>query len=228
MLRSALILCVGALLCSAALLPQNAGTRPAAAEAGNAPYAIGDEVDAAIALKDVTGKTWTLGDFRKTEEREGKIVVLDFWSISCPVSVGYEARMKAFHADCAKKGVVFLAIDPNHTEVDADADDPYGRIKAYVKKAEVGFPVLVDHGNVVADRFGAKTTPHLFVIDREGKLRYTGALDDDSAGKKAKKGEKVQTYAADAVAALLAGKAPETSSTPPVGCSIKRVKRAAQ
>jgi peroxiredoxin len=97
-----------------------------------------------------------------------------------------------------------------------------------VKKAEVTFPVLVDQGNVVADRFSAKTTPHLFVIDREGKLRYTGALDDDSNGKKQKAGEKVETHAADAVAALLAGKAPETSSTPPVGCTIKRVKKGEQ
>jgi thiol-disulfide isomerase/thioredoxin len=228
MLRPALILSVGALLCSAALLPQNQGTKPDAPSAKNTPFAIGDKVDPAIALKDVTGKAWTLGDFQKTEEREGKIVVLDFWSINCPVSVAYEARMKAFHADCAKKDVVFLAIDSNHSEVDLDADDPYARIKAYVKKAEVSFPVLIDRGNVIADRFSAKTTPHLFVIDREGKLRYTGALDDDSNGEKEKAGEKVETHAADAVAALLAGKAPETSSTPPVGCTIKRVKKAEQ
>jgi thiol-disulfide isomerase/thioredoxin len=127
MLRPALILCAGALLCSAALLPQNQGSKPSDK---NTPFAIGDKVDGAIALKDVTGKTWTLGDFQKTEEREGKIVVLDFWSISCPISVAYEERMKAFHADCAKKDVVFLAIDSNHTEVDADANDPYARIKA--------------------------------------------------------------------------------------------------
>ena len=219
MIRPLLTLCLAALVTSATLLPT---------QDTNKPLAIGDTVDAKIALKDVDGKTWTLGDFRKTDEREGKVVVLDFWSIQCPVSVRYEERMKAFAADCQKKGVVFLAIDSNHTEVDADADDPYARIKAYMKDAEVGFPVLVDHGNKIADRFDAKTTPHLYVIDVEGKLRYTGALDDDSNGKKTKAGEEVETFAADAVAALLAGKAPEVSSTKPIGCSIKRVKRAAQ
>jgi thiol-disulfide isomerase/thioredoxin len=192
------------------------------------PFAIGDKIDPKIALKDVDGKTWTLGDFQKTAEHEGKVVVLDFWSIACPVSVGYETRIKKLAADCQKDGVVFLAIDANHTEVDADAAEPYARIKAYTKKAEVTFPILVDRGNVVADRFGGKTTPHIFVIDKEGILQYMGAVDDDSGMAKEKAGEMVKTYAADAVKAALAGKKPETASTPPVGCSIKRAPKAAQ
>ena len=156
------------------------------------------------------------------------MVVLDFWSINCPVSVRYEERMKKLHAFCEKKGVKFLAVNANHTEVDADAEDPYARIKKYVAKAEVKFPILIDRGNAIADRLSAETTPHLFIIDAEGKLRYQGALDDDSNGKKEKAGEPIQTYAVDAIQALLRGEAPAQSSTKAVGCSIKRVKKAAQ
>src|SRR5262245_17063554 len=194
----------------------------------NKPFAIGDKVDPKIALKDINGKTWTLGDFQKTAEREGKVVVIDFWSIQCPGSIAYEPRMKRFAAECEKQGVVFVAVAANYTELDEGAEDPYGRIRTYVKKAEVGFPILIDKGNIVADRFGGKTTPHLFVIDREGVLQYTGALDDDSKGEKEKAGGEVKRYAADAVAAILAGKKPEPATTPPQGCTIKRAPAAAQ
>jgi len=203
-----------------------AAAAPAATE--NKPFAIGDKVDPKIALKDIDGKTWTLGDFQKTAEREGKVVVLDFWSINCPISVAYEGRMKKLAAECEKQGVVFLAIDANHTELDEGAEDPYGRIRAYAKKAEVGFPILIDKGNVVADRFGGKTTPHIYVIDKEGVLQYMGAVDDDSKMDKEKAGGEIKRYAADAVAAVIAGKKPEPASTPPQGCTIKRVPPTAQ
>jgi thiol-disulfide isomerase/thioredoxin len=192
------------------------------------PYAIGEKVDPKISLKDLDGKAWTLGDFQKTAEREGKVVVLDFWSVQCPVSVAYEARMKAFAAECQKQGVVFLAINANHTELEEGAADPYGKIRAYAKQAEIPFPVLIDKGNAIADKFGGKTTPHLFVIDREGVLQYNGALDDDSKMAKEKAGEPIKHYAADAVAAVVAGKKPDPATTTPQGCSIKRVPPPAQ
>ena len=192
------------------------------------PYAIGEKVDPKISLKDLDGKAWTLGDFQKTAEREGKVVVIDFWSIDCPVSVAYETRMKKLAKACADQGVVFLAIDSNHTELDEGAEDPYARIRTYAKKAEVAFPILIDKGNVVADRFGGKTTPHIFVIDREGVLQYNGGVDDDSKMAKEKAGEEVQRYADNAIAAVLAGKKPDPATTKPQGCSIKRVPQAAQ
>jgi peroxiredoxin len=219
MLRNTLLALGAAALASAAFV---------SVEIAPKPYAIGDTVDAAIALKDLDGKTWTLGDFRKSEEREGQVVVLDFWSITCPVSVRYEERMKKIAATCKKKDVVFLAINANHNELDADAEDPLARIKAYAKKAEINFPVLIDHGNKVADLFGAETTPHVYVIDRAGVLQYMGAPDDDSSHKKEEAGEEVQTWAADAIEAVLAGKTPAHPSTTPQGCEIKRVKAAAQ
>src|SRR5256885_1805435 len=74
-------------------------------------YAVGDMVDPATAFVDLTGKT------RKLDEFKGKTVVLDFWSINCPVSKGYEMRLKKLFADFEKKNVVFLAVDANSDEV---------------------------------------------------------------------------------------------------------------
>jgi len=192
------------------------------------PLALGDTLDASMALPDIDGKTWTLADFRATEERAGKVVVLDFWSIQCPWSIKYEPRLKDLAARFADKDVVFLAIDANRTEVDAEAQDPYGRIRAYAKKAALPYPVLIDRGNRVADRLAARTTPHVFVIDRSGVLRYSGGIDDDPKGDKAASGEPVQAFVADALSAVLAGRSPDPASTKPFGCSIKRVKVARQ
>jgi thiol-disulfide isomerase/thioredoxin len=185
-------------------------------------FEVGKPVDATITLIDVDGKEHKLGDY------QGRIVVVDFWSIQCPVSRAYEERLNALHAKYGKEGIVFLAIDSNHTEIDKDADmkneDAYGRIREYRDEAKVKMPILVDRGNVVADRFNAQTTPHAFVIDKQGMLRYAGAIDSDQSGRK----DDATPYLANALDALLAGKEIEMASTKPVGCSIKRAEKGEQ
>lgn len=182
-------------------------------------FEVGKPVDATIALMDVDGRQHKLGDY------EGRIVVVDFWSIQCPVSRAYEERLNALHAKYGKEGVVFLAIDSNHTEIDKGADmkneDAYGKIREYRDEAEVKMPILVDRGNVVADRFNAQTTPHAFVIDERGMLRYAGAIDSDQSGRR----DDATPYLANALDSLLAGEEVEMASTKPVGCSIKRAEK---
>lgn len=203
---------------AAMVLAQEPGKpeKAAAKDAGTAKktFAVGSDVDATISLTDITGKTHTL------KEHQGKVVVIDFWSIQCPVSQAYEKRLKKLHEDYASKGVVFLAIDANHTEVDKGAADPFGKIKDYVKKNSIPYPILIDTNNVIADRFDAKVTPHVFIIDGKGKLRFAGAIDDDNDGTK---GDKATPFVRQALDALLAGKDPATSTTKPHGCDIKRV-----
>jgi thiol-disulfide isomerase/thioredoxin len=174
---------------------------------------VGDKTDPSIGLKDIDGKRHTLKDY------EGKIVVIDFWSVECPVSKAYEARFKALQDKYGKKGVVFLAVNANQTEVDAKAADPYVKIREYVTKEKVTMPILIDEGNVLADRFEAKVTPHVFIVDKAGKLVYSGLVDDDEKGTK---GEAATSYVAQNLDALLEGKPVPHKPTEPKGCKIAR------
>ena len=177
-------------------------------------FQVDKPVDLSLALTDLEGKKHTF------EQYLGKTVVVDFWSIKCPVSVRYEPRLKALLKKYAgNENVVFLAINSNYTELD-EGDDPYERIRKYVKDAKIPYPVLIDKENVVADRFGAKTTPHVFVIDGKGILRYAGGLDNDASVKKTKG---VETWAANAIAEVAAGKPVTLKNTKPLGCGIKRL-----
>lgn len=183
---------------------------PKAAEAKKA-YAVGDVVDPALAFVDLEGKPHTLKEYL------GKTLVLDFWSIECPVSKGYEARLTQLANDYSGKGVVFLAVDANSGEI---AEEGFAKIKEYAKDKKVPYTILIDKKNVVADRFDAQTTPHVFVIDDKGKLRYAGGVDDDESFKKDPKA--VKSFVREALDAVLAGKDPAQTTTKPHGCSIKR------
>ena len=87
-------------------------------------------------------------------------------------------------------------------------------VAEHVQQAGVNFLVTVDHGNKVTDMFGGTNTPHCFVIDRDGTLRYAGALDDDPRGAK---GAQATSYVRDAIEAVLAGKPVATPTTKPYG-----------
>ena len=160
-------------------------------------------------LTDLQGKTHTLSQYR------GKVVLLDFWSATCPVSARYEERLKAIATEYAAKGVVTLGIDANTTE---DA----ALIQRVVAERGVIFPILLDPGNTVADLYGGLTTPHVFLVDQQGRLVYQGAIDDEGLmGKRAV----TRQYLREALDAMLAGRPVPTPKTEPVGCSIKRVAR---
>jgi thiol-disulfide isomerase/thioredoxin len=194
--------------------PAGAQAAPGSQEKAK-PYEVGAEVDPELSFVDLEGKKHHLKEYL------GKIVVLDFWSIQCPVSQGYEARFKKLFADYAKKGVTFLMIDANHGELGA-RNNLFGKIAGYIKENEIPYPVLVDLNNVVADRFAAQTTPHVFILDAKNKLRYAGGVDDDFAFRKEEKD--VKCYVREALDALLAGKEPPQTKTTEHGCSIKRVR----
>lgn len=80
------------------------------------------------------------------------------------------------------------------------------------------YPVLIDAENSVANLYEAQTTPHAFVIDREGILRYRGAVDDITFRQR----QATRFYLRDAVEALLEGRLPELNETPAYGCTIVR------
>lgn len=78
----------------------------------------------------------------------------------------------------------------------------------------MNFLVTVDLGNKITDMLGGQSTPHCFVIDKDGVLRYSGALDDDPKGDK---GNKAKAYVRDAIQALRAGQTIRVATTKPYG-----------
>jgi len=127
---------------------------------------IGDLV-AGVELTDIDGAPHRLADYA------GEIVVLDFWSAECPWSAHYDGWLSQQAGVWARQGIHLLAIASNVNETAAF-------IREAVAERGIRFPVLLDHDCVVADLFGAVTTPHIFVIDPAGRLAYRGAIDDRS------------------------------------------------
>jgi peroxiredoxin len=152
------------------------------------------------------------GAEHKLSQYKGKIVVLEWTNPGCPfVARHYDKDTMAKSLEAmGSEEVVWLAIDSTKS-VTADS------AKEWKAKEGFPYPVLLDADGKVGKTYGAKTTPHMFVIDKEGKLAYSGAIDDDATGKV----EKPRNYVLEAVQALKDGKAPEVSNTDPYGCSVK-------
>jgi peroxiredoxin len=158
-----------------------------------------------FSLPDTDGKTQS---FKDLQGKNGTVVI--FLSAQCPVVKGYNARISQIAADYASKGINFIGINSNHTEtlewVKSNAAENYK------------FPVLIDKGNVFADKLGANVTPEAYYFDSKNVLLYHGAIDNDKSGKAI-----TTTYLKTAFDSALSGKPIEKTTANAVGCSIKRV-----
>lgn len=166
-------------------------------------------------LTDSKGVAHKLADYK------GKVVVLEWINLGCPyVKAQYGSRnMQTLQKACTDKGVVWLSVC-------SSAPGQQGNLSAAewnAKIAEHGIAstaVLLDESGVVGTSFGAKTTPHMFVVAADGTLAYNGAIDTANSTDPAAIA-KAQNYVAAAVDALLAGKPVATASTRPYGCGVK-------
>lgn len=145
----------------------------------------------------------------------GTLVV--FTCNTCPYAVAYEDRLVALAADLEERGYGMIAIQPNDTDV--KPDDGLEAMKERAEDKGFGFAYVIDEGQRVYPQFGATRTPHLFLLDAERRVRYIGALDDNTDADKA-----TRNYVLEAADALAAGEQPDPASTKAIGCSIK-VKR---
>lgn len=156
-------------------------------------------------MTDLEGNTVSLSSLA------GQVVVLNFCSHKCPFSAGSDPQFAELVNKYTPQGVVFLGIDSHYAT-------PREEIAQYAREADLPFPILKDENHAYADLTGAKRTPEIFIVDRDGKLAYHGAFDSrrgaNSPGSK--------TYTADALAALLAGEPIENPQTRAWGCTIKR------
>jgi peroxiredoxin len=159
-------------------------------------------------VKGIDGKEYTLESFK-----DAKAIVITFTCNNCPVAVAYEDRFIEFAKKTKEKGVAFLAINCNTSE----------NLAAMKQRAEEkGFPFVYayDETSDSGHKYGARVTPHIFVLDKDRKVAYRGSFDDKQDGP-------TKSYLADAVAAVIAGKKPELASTKAFGCGIKLKKKEA-
>lgn len=204
--------------CALAQDPPKPPAPPAPAPAADKVLGIGDELPKGLSFRTIDGKLQSIDALR------GKVVVMHFWSTTCPTEVVAEPKLNTLTTEFVDKGVVVLGIAANANELGSipeakefetkDADKlPYGKLRAKAKESKVNHAIVVDHEARLGRLLDAKTTPHCFVFDKEGKLQYQGALDDDAQGSKTNPTQ----YVRDAVAALLAGDKPGIPVTRPYG-----------
>lgn len=158
-----------------------------------------------FSLSAVNGGRVSLTDFR------GTLVVLTFWSAECPWSRRADVLLVYRSASWTPRGVQILGIAPNITETENE-------IVYEMERRGVRYPVLLDMEQAAANAYKAQTTPHFFVMDKRGIVRYAGALDDATF----KQPRPKLLYLDRAVTALLEGKPPDPAVTLPYGCAIVR------
>ncbi|MFO0893976.1 MAG: redoxin domain-containing protein [Phycisphaerales bacterium] len=160
-------------------------------------------------FKDLSGASHSLSEFA------GKTVVLEWTNPGCPVcrekfESGAVTKMMAA-AKKADPNTVFIFINSTNPGAGGSAD----ATAKYLKDNKVEAMAFFEADGTVGKMYGAKTTPHCFVIDPKGVLAYAGAIDD------AKDGNKGVNYVVAAVEAVKSGKAPAVASSKPYGCSVK-------
>jgi hypothetical protein len=143
---------------------------------------------------------------------DGRISVIVFTCNHCPYALAWHDRIVQAARDY--EDVRFLLINPNDAE--RYPADSFEAMKSRVADEDWPFPYLHDESQEVARAFGAKTTPDIFVLDGEGRLRYRGAPDADHRDQ-----SQGAAWLREALDALLAGEDPPQAETEPVGCSIK-------
>jgi len=164
------------------------------------PVKIGDLVPD-FSLPDLEGRIWRLSELR------GRMVIINFWSAECP----WAARADGLLAGLAEQyNCLLLTIAANANESDE-------LLSASAQERSLA-PVLLDRARLAADLLGAQTTPHLFLIDPTGILRYQGALDDVTFRQR----RATRSYLGEALAALKEGRNPDPAETSAYGCTIVR------
>lgn len=141
---------------------------------------------------------------------DGKLSVVVFTCNGCPYARAFEPRIIELAKQYQSKGVAFYAINPND-----DARYPVETM-AEMSKHPYPFPYLKDGDSSIARAYGARVTPHVFVVDKSGTVRYRGYVDDS-----AKPEERRTTGLTNALDELLDGKPVANNATRAFGCSIK-------
>ena len=155
---------------------------------------------------------------RLADLKDKKAVAVVFLGTECPLSNAFLPELSRLHKEFGPRGVQFLGINSNR-------QDTLAAVADHARKHELPFPVLKDAGNAVADRFGAQRTPEVFVLTPAGSIVYRGRIDDQFGIGYYRPGKPTRRDLAEALTAVLAGKAVTKPTTPVAGCLIGRVVR---
>ncbi len=160
-------------------------------------------------------ENFTLPDLSGAEQSFDKLkgkngAVLVWVSAQCPVVKAYNERINQVADELKTKGINLIGINSNATE-------SLDWVASSAKEVGYKFPVLIDKGNVLADKLGASVTPEFYYFDNENVLLYHGALDNDRSGRNV-----TINYLRDAFDSTLNKQPIKTSKTNAFGCSIKR------
>jgi peroxiredoxin len=169
----------------------------------------------AFTVADSSGKTRSLADFA------GKVVVLEWWNPECPfVGKHYgSGNMQKLQKEWTARGVVWLTVSSSAPGKQGYVDG--ARADALMKeKGGAATAVLLDHEGEVGRAYGAKTTPHMFIVDAKGKVAYAGGIDDKPSTDRADVAS-ARNHVSAALAEVLAGKPVAIPSSPPYGCGVK-------
>jgi peroxiredoxin len=180
----------------------------------HAAVAVGQTAPA-FSATDTSGKTVSLADFR------GKHVVLEWVNPGCPyVRKHYDsANMQGTQKEATAKGVVWLAVNSTHTGA-SDYLAPAALAGWMAQQGAAPSATLMDEHGKVGRAYGARTTPHMYVIDPQGKLVYAGAIDNKRSSNPADV-KAATNYVKQALGESLAGKPVSQGTTQSYGCSVK-------
>ena len=168
-----------------------------------------------FALTDLDGKPHRLSDHK------GKIVVLEWFNPGCPYVVNSHTRGSLVDTAARKTrdGVVWLAVNSGSPGKQGHGVEVN---RAAVKAWGIPNPVLLDEAGAVGKAYGATNTPHMFVVGRDGKLAYKGAIDNSPDGERGSpQGGTLVEYVSAAIDDLSAGRPVRTAETKAYGCSVK-------
>ncbi len=165
-------------------------------------------------LNDTGGQPVSLSQFR------GKLVVLEWNNPGCPfVRKHYQGNMQSLHKDFTHQGVVWLAINSTETQ-STDYLEPAQLAKWMREKGASPTATLMDQDGTVGAAYGARVTPHMYIVDTQGKLVYAGGIDSIASARESDIG-KATNYVRQGLTELLTGKAVSAPTSQAYGCSIK-------
>ncbi|HIV72852.1 MAG TPA: redoxin domain-containing protein [Candidatus Aquabacterium excrementipullorum] len=180
----------------------------------NAAAEIGQPAPA-FSAQGADGKTISLADYK------GKTVVLEWTNHDCPfVKKHYDSgNIPRLQEQAAAKGVVWLQVISSAPGQQGQVDGPTAlKVNGYRESKPAG--TVLDPQGTVGKLYGAQTTPHIFIIDAQGKLAYKGGIDSIASTNPSDIG-KAEKYVANALTAITSGQKVAQASTRPYGCSVK-------